>query len=110
MSDGEVTGNPKPPAEKRFLVLFHQSKRKQAVEHWNGFVAALHQGRHLIGGSALAKPSAVKEGAPVPPRCTSVGGYMVITAPSIAKVRALMKQSPTHRCGGLVDIFPLVVD
>jgi hypothetical protein len=109
MSDREQTGKPALRAQKKFLVLFHLTKREQTAEQWTVFVTALHQGKHLIGGSALAKPRAIKKGKPASAKCASVGGYMVITAPSIAKVRALMEKSPTHLGGGLVDVFPLVL-
>lgn len=109
MSDGKKNRKPAPPTAKKFLVLFHLTKVDQTMVQWDAFVGALHQGNHLIGGSALAKPSAIKSGRNASPKCTSVGGYMVITASSIAKLRALMKKSPTHLCGGLVEIFPLVL-
>lgn len=108
MSDGKKTGKSAPPAEQRFMVLFHLSKRDQTVAQWHAFVDALHKGKHLIGGSALAKPSAIRNGKDASPKCASIGGYMVIAAPTAAKARALMKKSPTHLCGGLVEVFPLV--
>lgn len=95
---------------KKFLVLFHRSKTAQTMAQWDAFVGALHQGKHLIGGSALAKPSAIRQGKQASPKCTSVGGYMVIAASSITKVHALMKKSPTHLCGGLVEVFPLALN
>lgn len=106
MSEDEQTGTPTP---KRFLVLFHRSKRAQTAAQWDAFVGALHQGKHLTGGSAVAKPSAIKDGKKASAKSTSVGGYMVIATPSLAKAQALMKKSPTHLCGGLVEVFPLVL-
>ena len=109
MTDGKKTGRLARPAKKKFLVLFHLTKTDQTMLRWDAFVSALHKGEYLIGGSALAKPSAIKSGESASSKCASVGGYMVITAPSIAKVRELMKKSPTHLCGGLVEVFPLVL-
>jgi hypothetical protein len=104
------TSKPTLPATKRFLVLFYRGKGKQTEEQWEAFVDALHAGDHLFGGSELAKPSAIKGGKNTAPKSPTVEGYMIITAPGIAKVRALMKKSPTHLCGGSHDIFPLIAN
>lgn len=97
-----------PSPEDRYLAVFHLSARAQTSEQWEVFIAALHRGSHLVGGSALAKPKGIKAGRLVPARAATVGGYMIIRAPSAAAARALMKLSPTHLSGGQVDLFPLI--
>ena len=109
MSDAKKSRKLATSTIRKFLILFHPTKVDQAMLQWDAFVGTLLNGNHLIGGSALAKPSAIKNGKHAPPKSASVGGYIVITASSLAKARALMKKGPTHLCGGLVEVFPLVM-
>lgn len=92
----------------KFLVLFHLTRAEQTDAQWAAFISALNKGGHLIGGSALAKPSAIKLRENTIPKSKTVGGYMVLTDKNEAKVRSLVKLSPSHANGGLVEIFHLI--
>jgi len=94
---------------KSFLFIFHTARKSSPMSAWNDYVAMLHAGKHLIGGSSLGHGEGLRAGATTAVKAKTLGGYMVIQAPSIAKARALAKQSPTHAHGGTVDIFPLVM-
>lgn len=92
----------------KYLVLFHLTKVVQTDDQWASFISLLNKGGHLIGGSALARPSAIKRHAATVPKSKTVGGYMVLTAKSEAKVKSLIKLSPSHLNDGLVEVFHLI--
>ena len=91
-----------------YLVLYHLTEVEQTDAQWADFIATLTAGGHLIGGSALAKPSAIERGTGATPTSQTVGGYMVLKAASEADIQSLVKLSPCHANGGLVEIFALV--
>lgn len=91
-----------------FLVLNYAGKGPQSDKDWTAPFSRLEAAKALRGGSALGLRSGFDNTSDVAVTTQSVGGFSHISAPSVAEVRLLMKDSPIIRSGGHIDIIELV--
>lgn len=78
-----------------------------APEHWETYFDLLIGGDHLVGGSSLASGISLQNGQYAGAISETVTGYIVIQADHLDQAKDLMTQSPIHRAGGMVELFPL---
>jgi len=93
-----------------FLVLNYAGSEPQSAKDWTALFRRLEAAKVLRGGSALGLRSGFDGTSDVAVTAREVGGYFVISAPSVAEVKILMKDSPIIRSGGHIDIIELVKD
>jgi hypothetical protein len=89
-----------------YLLLMHSDTVDHA-EGWDAYLAKLNalgcfQGGSQVGGGRSFR----KDGEPVP-MTYSIGGFIRVTAASLAEARKLLDGNPVYEAGGTVEIREL---
>lgn len=88
----------------KYLMINHGVGTPQ---NWEAYFDLLIGGEHLIGGSSLASGVSLTQGTYASAVSKTVTGYIVIDADDFQEAKKLMAESPVHRAGGTVELFPL---
>jgi hypothetical protein len=89
-----------------YIFLMHDDEIEPvAAPAWGDYLGKL--GARLQGGSAIGEGVCVRKAGPAPSITGHLGGYIRVTADSLADARSLLPGNPVFEAGGTVEIREL---
>ncbi len=93
-----------------FILLMHDDAPvKPAASAWPAYLAGLRQRGVFEGGSAVGDGICVRKDNATRPITQTIGGYLRVTADTIADVRDLLPGNPVYEAGGTIEIRELPI-
>jgi len=90
-----------------YIMFMHNDAGSDDDGAWESYLRGLKERGVFEGGSEIGGGECVRQGKPAPPVTAHLGGYIRVTAASIAEAKSLVPGNPHFEAGGTVEIREL---
>src|SRR5262249_3397601 len=90
-----------------YLLLMHDDATGEGMSPWDRYIQGLKDKGVFEGGSAIGEGVCVRKDGTAPPITAHLGGYIRVSAQSLAHAQSLLAGNPHFEAGGTVEIGDL---